>query len=317
MELHASSGLTTPCWHQGNGAAGPRQGRSLHRRIVQAVQAGAWRTGKRLRSLVVHACAARARAGRRVTEHTGTKTPGGDNARWETPEKHATAIDRSGPWRGDRPRPLQRLSMPKQHGPPRPLSMPTLEARARHASHRHARHPLADTTADPQASGVRPPRRGAEASAPCCTRFRHPPAATWIVAGERAGCVDHLAVPWLAHPIPLPTRLLSPWLRRGLWDRGTLVPTTAGGPQGGSMSPGISPRGLDGLAAVVHGGHGHRRGHQSTAVRWADDCLVTANARAGFAHTVLPAVRACGAARGVRLSPHKTRRTPRAQGLDC
>jgi RNA-directed DNA polymerase len=73
---------------------------------------------------------------------------------------------------------------------------------------------------------------------------------------------------------------------------------------------------LDGLASVVYGGHWHRRVHQINDVRWADDFLVTANSRAVLAHTVLPAVHAFFAARGVRLAPHKTVITPLAQGFD-
>jgi RNA-directed DNA polymerase len=153
MARQASSGLTTPRWHQGNGAACHRRVRSRQRRIVQAVQAGAWRKVKRLSSLLVHACAARALAVRRVTEHTGTKTPGVDNALWETPEKTATAIDRIGQGRGYHPRPLQRLSMPKKNGTQRPRSMPTLEDRARQASPLQALHPSAETTADPTPRG--------------------------------------------------------------------------------------------------------------------------------------------------------------------
>jgi RNA-directed DNA polymerase len=84
-----------------------------------------------------------------VTENTGTKTPGVDNARWETPEKKATASDRLRHWRGYRPRPLQRLDIPKKNGTQRPRSMPTLEERARQASHRHALQPMAATTAAP------------------------------------------------------------------------------------------------------------------------------------------------------------------------
>ena len=149
MELQASSGLTTLRWHQVNWAACHRRVRSLQRRIVQAVQAGAWRKVKRLSSLLVHSFAARALAVRRVTENTGKKTPGVDNELWETPEKKATAIDRIRQWRGYRPRPLQRLSIPKKNGPQRPLSMPTLEDRARQAIHLQALQPIAETTADP------------------------------------------------------------------------------------------------------------------------------------------------------------------------
>ena len=114
----------------------------------------------------------------------------------------------------------------------------------------------------------------------------------------------------------MPKRLLSTWLRSGFWDRGTLFPTTAGVPQGGIISPVISHRVLDGLEDVVRGGHWHRRGHQINYVRWADDFIVTANSREALEHTVLPAVNAFLAARGVRLSPHKTIITPLAQGFD-
>jgi RNA-directed DNA polymerase len=60
LELQASSGLAMSTWHRINWAACYRQVRSLPRRIVQAVQAGAWRKVKRLSYLLVHSCAARA-----------------------------------------------------------------------------------------------------------------------------------------------------------------------------------------------------------------------------------------------------------------
>ena len=49
--------------------------RSLQRRIVQAVQAGAWRQVKRLSYRLVHSFAARALAVKRVTEHPGRNHP--------------------------------------------------------------------------------------------------------------------------------------------------------------------------------------------------------------------------------------------------
>ena len=316
MERQASSGLTTLRWHQVNWAACHRRVRSLQRRIVQAGQAGAWRKVKRLRYLLVHSLAARALAVRRVTENTGKKTPGGDNELWETPEKKATAIDRMRQWRGYRPRPLKRLYLPKKNGTQRPLSIPTLEDRARQAIHLQALQPIAETTADPNSYGFRPKRRCADAIAQCFNIFRQPPAATWLLDGAIEGCFDHIAFPWLEQPIPMPKRLLSTWLRRGFGDRGTLFPTTAGVPQGGIISPVISNMVLDGLEDVVRGGHWHRRGHQINYVRWADDFIVTANSREALEHTVLPAVNAFLAARGMRLSPHKTIITPLAQGFD-
>jgi RNA-directed DNA polymerase len=316
MELQASSGLTTRRWHQVNWAAGHRRVRSLQRRIVQAVQAGAWRKVKRLSSLLVHAFAARALAVKRVTENTGTKTPGGDNDLWDTPEKKATAIDRRGQWRGYRPRPLKRLSIPKKNGTQRPLSIPPMGDRARQAISRQALQPIAETTADPHSYGVRPKRRCADAIDQCVQVLRQHTAATGILEGDIAGFFDHIALAWLETPSPMPKRILSTWLRSGLSDRGAVFPTTAGVPQGGIISPVSSHMVLAGLEGVGHGGHWHRRVHQLHDVRWAEDFIVTANSREVVENTILPAVHAFFAARGVRLSPHKTIMTPLSQGCD-
>jgi len=58
--LPASSGLTTAAWHSIDWAGCDRRVRSLQRRLVQAVQRGAWRKVKRLSYLLVHSVAARA-----------------------------------------------------------------------------------------------------------------------------------------------------------------------------------------------------------------------------------------------------------------
>ena len=46
-----------------------------------------------------HSCAARALGSKGVTENTGKKTPGLEGELWETPEKKAGAVERSGRWR--------------------------------------------------------------------------------------------------------------------------------------------------------------------------------------------------------------------------
>jgi RNA-directed DNA polymerase len=81
-ELQAALGRTRSRWHGINWAAGYRRIRSLQRRIVQAVQAGAGRKVKR------------------VTENTGKKTPGIDGAVGNTPDQKAQAIERIGHWQG-------------------------------------------------------------------------------------------------------------------------------------------------------------------------------------------------------------------------
>jgi RNA-directed DNA polymerase len=112
------------------------------------VQAGAWRTVKRLSDLVVHSFAGRALAVKRVTENTGKTTPGVAGELWNTPAQTAAAVARLGRWRGYRPAPLKRLSIPKKNGAQRPLSIPTLADRARQAVSLQALQPIAETTGD-------------------------------------------------------------------------------------------------------------------------------------------------------------------------
>ena len=95
-ELQAFLGQTVNSGHGINWAAGYRRRWSLQRRIVQAVQAGAWRKVKRLTYLLVHSFAACAIAIKQVTENTGKKTPGVDGEVWNTPGQKAQAIEQSG-----------------------------------------------------------------------------------------------------------------------------------------------------------------------------------------------------------------------------
>jgi RNA-directed DNA polymerase len=316
LELQASSGLATTAWHQINWASCHRQVRSLQRRIVQAVQAGVWRKVKRLSYLLVHSFAGRALAIKRVTENTGKKTPGVDGDLWDTPTKKAHAVARIGRWRGYRPAPLKRIYIPKKNGTQRPLSIPTLTDRARQAVYLQALQPIAETTGDHNSYGFRPKRRCADAIDQCFKVLRQKTSATWILEGDIQGFFDNIRLTWLEEHIPMNKRVLSRWLHSGFLDRGTLLPTTAGVPQGGIISPVISNMVLDGLETVVHGGSWHRRVHNINYVRWADDFIVTATSRQVLEDSVLPRINAFLAERGVRLSPTKTVITPITQGFD-
>jgi RNA-directed DNA polymerase len=291
--------------------------RSRHRRIVQAVQAGAWRQVKRLSSLVVHALAARAFAGKRVTEKAGKKTPGVEGERWNTPAQHAAAGRRLGRWRGYRPAPLKRLDIPKNNGTQRPLSIPPLADRARQAVSLPALQPMAETPGDRHAYGFRPTRRGADALDQGFQVLRQQTSATWIWAGEIQGFCANRRFAWLEAHLPRHQGVLSKWRRRGWIDRGTLVATTAGVPPGGMSSPVVSTMVWEGLDAGVHGGTWHRRVHHLNSVRGADDVIVTATSRQVFADPVLPRMNAVLAERGVRRSPRKTVITPSTQGFAC
>src|SRR5262245_46559524 len=314
--LQASSGLRRPRWHSIDWAGCYRRVRSLQRRIVQAVQRGAWRKVKRLSYLLVHSFAARALAVKRVTENTGKKTPGVDGKRWETPEQKATAVVRIGQWQGYQPLPLKRIYLPKPNGKQRPLSIPAMEDRARQALYLQALQPIAETQADPNSYGFRPKRRCADAIDQCFKVLRLKTSATWILEGDIEGFFDHIAFSWIEEHIPMNKEILAKWLRCGFLEHGTLYPTTTGVPQGGIISPVISNLVLDGLEAIVQGSSWHRSVHNINYVRWADDFLVTATSRQVLETDTLPRINAFLAERGVRLSTEKTVITPISQGFD-
>jgi RNA-directed DNA polymerase len=265
---------------------------------------------------LVHSFAARALAVKRVTEHTGKTPPGVDGDLGDTPEKKAHAVERIGRWQRYRPVPLKRLSLPKTNGNRRPWSIPARVDRARQALYLQAWQPIAATLADPHAYGFRPKRRCAAAIDQCCKVLRQHSAATWIVEGDIQGFFDNLAWAWREAHIPRNKRVLAQWLRSGFIDHGALSPTTAGVPQGGIISPVGRHVGLDGLEAVVHGSTWHHRIPPIHDIRWADDFIVTANARQVLEETSRPRIHAFLAERGGRLSPAKTVMTPSTDGLD-
>jgi RNA-directed DNA polymerase len=292
IALQASSGLRRPPWHGIDWAGWYRRVRSLQRRIVQAVKAGAWRKVKRLSDLLVHSFAARALAVKRVTEKTGKKPPGVDGDRWETPEQKAVAVARIGRWHCYRPRPLKRIAIPKKNGKQRPLSIPTLADRARQAVHLPALQAIAETQADRNSYGFRPKRRCAEAIDQGFKALRQKTSATWSLEGDIQSFFDHIAFSWIEEPMPMNKRILAKWLRCGFLDHGARYPTTAGVPQGGIISPVISNLGLAGLEGIVQGSSWHRSVPHLTDVRWADDCLVTATSRQVLAIDTRPRINA-------------------------
>jgi len=124
--LQATFGPDVIDWYSIDWADCYRRVRSLQRRIVQAVKAGAWRKVKRLNYLLVHSFSARLLAVKRVTENKGKKTPGVDGEIWDTPELKAQAVERIAHIHGYQAKPLKRKYIAKSNGKQRPLGIPTV-----------------------------------------------------------------------------------------------------------------------------------------------------------------------------------------------
>jgi RNA-directed DNA polymerase len=314
--LQASFGPEMFNWHGIDWANCHRRVRSLQRRIVQAMKAGAWRKVKRLNYLLVNSFDARALAVKRVTENKGRKTPGVDGEIWDTPELKAEAVQRIAHCRGYSPRPLKRKYIAKSNGKQRPLGIPVMEDRGRQAVHLQALSPIAETLADLNSYGFRPKRQCADAIDQCFKILRQKTSASWIYEGDIAGFFDNIAFSWIEANIPMDKRLLSKWLRSGYMEEATFHPTTAGVPQGGLISPVIGNMTLDGLEQVVRGkSERFRRQHNINFVRYADDFIITANNREVL-EQLTPRIEAFLDKRGVSLSKEKTKITHISEGFD-
>ncbi|MGH2610788.1 MAG: reverse transcriptase domain-containing protein, partial [Tepidiformaceae bacterium] len=175
--------------------------------------------------------------------------------------------------------------------------------RARPAVYLQALQPMAETTGEHNSYGFRPQRRCAEAIDQCVKGLRQKSSATWLLEGDIHGCFANIRLTWLEEHLPMHKGVWSRWLHRGVLDRGTRWPPTAGVPPGGILAPVVSNMVLDGRETVVHGGSWQRRVYHINDGRWADDFIVTATSRQVLDDAVLPRINAFLAARGVRLSP--------------
>ena len=217
--------LSTPAaaWHTIDWDTMHRTVRRLQARLGKAVQGGRWGTVRALQHLLTHAFSGKAIAVKRVTRNDGKRTPGVDGVIWDTPEKKAGAIRKLRP-RGSQAQPLRRLYIPKNGSTHRfrPLSIPTLQERARQALSLLALDPSAATQGDPNSYGCRTERSTADAIGPCFTGRSPKHAAPWILEGDIGACFDGISPEGLLAHIPMDRVMRHKWLQAGCMDKRVL-----------------------------------------------------------------------------------------------
>lgn len=291
--------------------------RSLQHRIVKSVRNGEWRKVKRLCYLLTQSFSARAMAVKRVTENKGKKTAGIDGVVWQTPRQKMQAIETIANWHGYQPKALRRIRIPKKNkNQTRPLSIPTMEDRARQALHMLALQAIAETLGDKNSYGFRNKRRCADAIDQIFKALRLKGSSQWILEADIKGFFDNINFHWLLENIPMNKKVLKAWLNSGFIEGGELFPTTTGVPQGGIASPVIGNMVLDGLEAIICGIPYYKRRHGINFVRYADDFIVTAKTREVLENEIIPKVNAFLKLRGVQLSEQKTKITHISEGFD-
>jgi RNA-directed DNA polymerase len=310
-----------PGWHSIDWKKVWHQVRRLQARIVKAIQASKWGKVRALVYLLTHSFSGRCAAILRVTTNAGASTPGVDGDGWNTPELKAAAFSKLRR-HGYQPQPLRRVYIPKSSDPSelRPLGIPTLTDRAMQALYLLGLDPIGETTAAANSYGFRSQRSCADALDQCHKILRKNHSASWILEGAIKSCFDRISHDWLLAHTPMDRVILRKWLQAGFMEKDVFFATTEGTPQGGSCSPALANRTLDGLEALLRERFGAtRRKRQSNKVhlvRYADDFMITGTSKELLRVEVQPLVAHFLKERGLELSHEKTSITHVDDGFD-
>jgi RNA-directed DNA polymerase len=167
--------------------------------------------------------------------------------------------------------PLRRTWIPKRgSSEKRPLGIPTQHERARQTLVRQALEPEWEAKLAPHTYGFRPGRSCWDAIAAVCHRIKFRP--QYMLKVDIAKCFDRIDHQALLAKLPVPPgirRQVRAWLRSGIMEDDVFSPTTAGTPQGGSVSPLLALIALHGMDTAITQVYPEAR-----VIAYADDCMV-------------------------------------------
>lgn len=286
----------------------------MQMRIAKSVRDNRWGKAKALQRLVSRSFYCKLWAVKCILNNKGSRTPGIDGVRWNTPtSRWRAALNLR--VRDYKAQPLRRLYILKKNGRQRPLGIPTLHDRAMQMLFALGLKPVAETIADKHSYGFREARSLHDAVKMGYICLAKEVSAKWILEADIKACFDEISHDWLMENIPLPRRILKQWLTCGYMESQAFYETEQGTPQGGIISPILCNMTLDGLESLVKTADG-AESMKLNVIRYADDFIVSGTCPEYLDTTLKPVIEAFMAERGLRLSQEKTRISHINNGFD-
>ena len=278
-----------------------RQVFKLQTRIYRASRRGDVKAVHRLQRLLLTSWSAKCMAVRRVTQdNQGKRTAGVDGIASLKPAERLTLVSNLS--LTDRAQSARRVWIPKPgKTEKRPLGIPTMADRARQALLKLALEPEWEARFEPNSYGFRPGRSAHDAIEAIFNCIRVKP--KFALDADISGCFDNINHQTLLTKLNAPSairRQVKAWLKAGVMESGDWLPTDAGTPQGGVISPLLANIALHGMETRIK--QVNPRAH---LIRYADDFVIL--------HEQLDVIQACQqtivqwlAERGLALHPTKT-----------
>jgi RNA-directed DNA polymerase len=241
----------------------------LQKRIYQAAQGGDIPTVHRLQRLLLKSWSARCLAVRRVTQdNQGKHTAGVDGIKSLTPEQRLQLVQQLS--LSPQTLPTRRVWIPKPgKNEKRPLSIPTLQNRAKQALAKVALEPEWEARFEANSYGFRPGRSSHDAIDAIFKSIWMQ--AKYVLDADIEKCFDrinHSALLAKLQTFPSLRRVIRAWLKAGFIDEGQFFPTSTGAPQGGVLSPLLMNVALHGLETSITA-----KFPKAKLVRYADDLV--------------------------------------------